>query len=256
MEPPPCDRSKTRPFVLCWKSKFLYRYRPEGIFRNFFGLILDPPRYICFYSEKGQIHLYRPFFPPWHGLFRKRGGTGAGIRFYFPCFGRFFFPKLSPVHVPKPMVVLLGFNLFIGILAVLGVLEPKFTICPFFLTAQSGPFCTPKHDVLKGTCPIRTRKLRKTWDNKKQDNRRNGSTFTHVPPPPKEKKKTPEGQMVPFSRMYPRPPTTVVGTTPNLTEIHARDDWTTRVPDNGNEWRKLRTVPRLYPWRSLVLYFA
>ena len=43
-----------------------------------------PPRYICFYSEKGQIHLYRPFFSPWHGLFRKKGGTGAGIRFYFP----------------------------------------------------------------------------------------------------------------------------------------------------------------------------
>ena len=57
-----------------WKSKFLYQYRPEGIFRNFFGLILDPPRYICFYSEKRQIHLYRPFFfSPWHGLFRKIG---------------------------------------------------------------------------------------------------------------------------------------------------------------------------------------
>ena len=67
-----------------WKSKFLYRYRPEGIFRIFFGLILDPPRYICFYSEKRQIHLYRPFFSPWHGLFRKKGGTRAGIRFYFP----------------------------------------------------------------------------------------------------------------------------------------------------------------------------
>ena len=29
-------------------------------------------------------------------------------------------------------------------------------------------------------------------------------------------------------------------------------DWTTGVPDNGNEWRKFRTVPRLYPLRSLV----
>ena len=73
-----------------WKSKFLYRYRPEGIFRFFFGLILDPPRYICFYSDKRQIHLYRPFFSPWHGLFRKKGGTGAGIRFYFPCFRTVF----------------------------------------------------------------------------------------------------------------------------------------------------------------------
>ena len=35
-----------------------YRYRPEGIFQFFFcGLILGPPRYVCFYSEKRQIHL-------------------------------------------------------------------------------------------------------------------------------------------------------------------------------------------------------
>ena len=86
-----CDLKTQRFFCDCdflgryWKSKFLYRYRPEGIFRIFFGLILDPPRYICFYSEKRQIHLYRPFFSPWHGLFGKKGGTGAGIRFYFPC---------------------------------------------------------------------------------------------------------------------------------------------------------------------------
>ena len=31
-----------------------------------------------------------------------------------------------------------------------------------------------------------------------------------------------------------------------------RYDWTTGVPDNGNEWRKFRAVPRLYPLRSLV----
>ena len=47
-----------------WKSKFLYRYRPEGIFRIFFGLILDPPRYICFYSEKGKFICTGLFFPP------------------------------------------------------------------------------------------------------------------------------------------------------------------------------------------------
>ena len=38
--------------------------------------------------------------------------------------------------------------------------------------------------------------------------------------------------------------------------IHAQYDWTTGVPDNGNEWRKFRAVPRLYPLRSLVLYFV
>ena len=31
------------------------------------------------------------------------------------------------------------------------------------------------------------------------------------------------------------------------TALHAQYDWTTGVPDNGNEWRKFRAVPRLYP---------
>ena len=38
--------------------------------------------------------------------------------------------------------------------------------------------------------------------------------------------------------------------------LRAQYDWTTGVPDNGNEWRKFRAVPRLYPLRSLVLYFV
>ena len=37
---------------------------------------------------------------------------------------------------------------------------------------------------------------------------------------------------------------------------HAHKDWTTGVPDNGNEWRKFCAVPRSYPLRSLVLCFA
>ena len=70
--------------TLFWKSKCLYRYRPEGIFRIFFSLILDPPRYICFYSEKRQIHVYRPL-SPLHGLFRKkRGGLVPVYVFLFP----------------------------------------------------------------------------------------------------------------------------------------------------------------------------
>ena len=41
---------------------------------DFFGLI-PTPRYIRFYSEKRQIHWYwSNFFPPLHGLFRKKGG--------------------------------------------------------------------------------------------------------------------------------------------------------------------------------------
>ena len=35
-------------------------------------------------------------------------------------------------------------------------------------------------------------------------------------------------------------------------KFHAQYDWTTGVLDNGNEWRKFRAVPRLYPLRSLV----
>ena len=34
-------------------------------------------------------------------------------------------------------------------------------------------------------------------------------------------------------------------------KIHAQYDWTTGVPDNGNEWRKFRAAPRLYPLRPL-----
>ena len=34
-------------------------------------------------------------------------------------------------------------------------------------------------------------------------------------------------------------------------KIHALYDWTTGVPDNGNDWRKFRAVPRSYPLRPL-----
>ena len=33
--------------------------------------------------------------------------------------------------------------------------------------------------------------------------------------------------------------------------FHAQYDWTTGVPDNGNEWRKFRAVPRMHPLRPL-----
>ena len=32
--------------------------------------------------------------------------------------------------------------------------------------------------------------------------------------------------------------------------------WTTGVPDNGNDWRKFRVVPRSYPLRPLIFYFV
>ena len=34
--------------------------------------------------------------------------------------------------------------------------------------------------------------------------------------------------------------------------FHSQYDWTTGVPDDGNEWRKFRALPRSHPLRSLV----
>ena len=34
---------------------------------------------------------------------------------------------------------------------------------------------------------------------------------------------------------------------PRGSKVHARYDWTTGVPDNGNVWGKYRVVPRAYP---------
>ena len=48
---------------ITWKSRYWYRYRPEGIFRKFSALILHLPRYICSTAKNRQIHWYRPFFP-------------------------------------------------------------------------------------------------------------------------------------------------------------------------------------------------
>ena len=40
------------------------------------------------------------------------------------------------------------------------------------------------------------------------------------------------------------------------TMLRDRYDWTTGVPDNGNDWRKFHVVSHLYPLRSLVFYFV
>ena len=52
----------------------------KAFFSHFFGLILDPPPgTYASTAKKRQIHLYRPFFSPLHGLFRKKGGTGLRL---------------------------------------------------------------------------------------------------------------------------------------------------------------------------------
>ena len=64
-------------------SRCSYRLRPEKQF--FFGLILDPPPPVRIYSEKKANSFVPARFFPLHGLFRKREGTGTGIRLSFPC---------------------------------------------------------------------------------------------------------------------------------------------------------------------------
>ena len=67
-----------------WKSKFLYRYRPEGIFSLFFGLILDPPGTYASTAKKGEFICTGHFFPHRMAFLEKKGGTGTGIRFSVP----------------------------------------------------------------------------------------------------------------------------------------------------------------------------
>ena len=56
-----CDFSAV---TIRWKSKFLYRYRPEGIFRIFFGLILDPPPvHMLLQRKKANSFVPAIFFP-------------------------------------------------------------------------------------------------------------------------------------------------------------------------------------------------
>ena len=70
--------------VRIWKSKFLYRYRPEGIFRIFFGLILDPPGTYAFTAKKGKFICTGHFFPHGMAFLEKRGGLVPVYVFIFP----------------------------------------------------------------------------------------------------------------------------------------------------------------------------
>ena len=89
-----------------WKSKFLYRYRPEGIFRIFFGLILDPPPPVHMLLQRKKANSFAPaiFFPHGMALLEKRGGLVPVYVFIFPenpCFFSFvvflaFPPPLPP----------------------------------------------------------------------------------------------------------------------------------------------------------------
>ena len=53
-------------------------------FFEFFRPDSGPPPVHMLLQRKKAIHLYRPFFSPWHGLFRKKGGLVPVYVFIFP----------------------------------------------------------------------------------------------------------------------------------------------------------------------------
>ena len=81
-----------------WKSKFLYRYRPEGSFRIFFGLILDPPGTYAFTAKKGKFICTGHFFPHGMAFLEKRGGLVPVYVFIFPAVGPWIWVYLSFWH--------------------------------------------------------------------------------------------------------------------------------------------------------------
>ena len=71
---------------LYWKSKFLYRYRPEGVFQIFFGLILDPPPvHMLLQRKKADSFVPAIFFPHCMAFLEKRGGLVPVYVFIFPA---------------------------------------------------------------------------------------------------------------------------------------------------------------------------
>ena len=80
-------RSEGVAAIVCdWKSKFLDRYRPEGIFRIFFGLILDPPPvHMLLQRKKGKFICTGHFFPHGMAFLEKRGGLVPVYVFIFPA---------------------------------------------------------------------------------------------------------------------------------------------------------------------------
>ena len=98
-----------------WKSKCLYRYRPEGIFRIFFGLILDPPGTYAFTAKKGKFICTGHFFPHGMAFLEKRGGLVPVYVFIFPENGTSNSPELSEssengLFTPRAFFLKLGWS--------------------------------------------------------------------------------------------------------------------------------------------------
>ena len=73
--------------TFAWKSRFWYRYRPEGIFRCFLARFWAPPgTYASTATKKGKFIGTGHFFPHCMGFLEiGGGGTGTGVRFSFRC---------------------------------------------------------------------------------------------------------------------------------------------------------------------------
>ena len=109
----------------------------------------------------------------------------------------------------------------------------------------------PKGHVHRVTYPEKPRKIPGPSQNPADPRRSLG--LQGLERPPQRPLRTPLRGKFP-RRASGRAPQMV--TLPNFRIFHAQYDWTTGVPDNGNEWRKFRAVPRSHPLRFLVLYFV
>ena len=78
----PCQARIT----LHWKSKFLYRYRPEGIFRFFFRPDSGPPPvHMLLQRKKANSFVPAIFFSHGMAFLEKRGGLVPVYVFIFPA---------------------------------------------------------------------------------------------------------------------------------------------------------------------------
>ena len=85
----------------------------------------------------------------------------------------------------------------------------------------------------------------------------NPSPTPPQPPPQAFPSPLPKPSSTPLQPPFPAPRIQITNTPLEKKPlIHAQYYWTTGAPDNGNEWRKFRAVPRLNPLRSLVLHFV
>ena len=80
-----CEFSPLKQYSRNWKSKFLYRYRPEGIFRILFRPDSGPPPlHMLLQRKKANSFVPAIFFPMAWPFRKRRGGLVPVYVFIFP----------------------------------------------------------------------------------------------------------------------------------------------------------------------------